>query len=119
MPIDRDFASGRTRVLAIGGCPFSGKSALARQLSHALGVDFISTDDLAAAARAVTTAASHPSLHRSAGFDYREYYVENTPDELWHHAAEEHAALRPAIMAVIEAHATWGTHAIVEGWALR
>ena len=106
------------RVLLLGGAPLSGKSTVARKLASVTGHDHVGTDDLGAAARAVTSKQSHPSLHPMTGVDYREYYIERSIDVLWSEAARAHLALWPAIDSVARDRASWGTPAIIEGWAI-
>jgi cytidylate kinase len=50
------------RVILIGGAPMSGKTTVAQMLAATLGYGCLSTDDLGAAIRAVTTKDSHPHL---------------------------------------------------------
>lgn len=106
------------KVILIGGAPMTGKSTVARLLAGRLGYGVISTDDIGQAIEAVTTAASHPAMHRMAGQDYREYYVTRSVEQLVAEADQRHAAMRPALERVIRAHAGWGTPMVMEGWAL-
>jgi 2-phosphoglycerate kinase len=109
---------GLPRVILIGGAPRSGKGTVARRLALHLDYDLVCIDDLGAAARSVTTKETHPELHPMAGYDYREYYVARTSDQLWDDATRAHEALFPAIAAVVRARASWARPAVVEGWAL-
>jgi 2-phosphoglycerate kinase len=106
------------RVIVIGGPPFSGKTTLAKRLVAQRGYALVAIDDLATAARAVTTAQSHPALHPMVGWDYRAYYLAHTPAVLIDHSTQEHQALWPAVVAVIEAHLQWAEPVILEGWQL-
>jgi len=106
------------RVILIGGAPMSGKTTVAQMLAATLGYGYLSTDDLGEAIRAVTTIDSHPHLHSMDGYDYREYYVTRSPDELIADSILEHRALWPAVQSVIRAHATWGAPIVIEGWSL-
>jgi 2-phosphoglycerate kinase len=105
-------------VLLLGGAPKAGTTTLARALSVAIGWDVIATDDLGAAARAMTTPDSHPDLHPMAGVDWREYYIERSDEALFDEALRAHRAAWPAIAHVVMNRASWGQHAIIEGWAL-
>jgi len=96
----------------------SGKTTVAHRLAAKLGYGCLSTDDLGAAIRAVTTKDSHPDLHPMDGYDYREYYVTRSPDELIADASLEHRALWPAVQSVIRAHGAWGAPIVIEGWSL-
>jgi 2-phosphoglycerate kinase len=106
------------KVLLLGGVPKAGTTTLARALSDVTGWDVIATDDLGAAARAMTTPDSHPDLHPMAGVDWREYYIERSGKVLFDEALRAHRAAWPAIAPVVMNRASWGRHAIVEGWAL-
>ena len=106
------------KVILIGGAPLSGKTTVARKLAAKLGYACLSTDDLGQAVRAVTTPQSHPNLHPMAGYDYREYYIDHSLEELISHSRKQRQALRPALEAVVRAHATWGQPTVIEGWSL-
>jgi 2-phosphoglycerate kinase len=105
-------------VLLLGGAPSSGKSTLARHVGLSLGCDVVSTDDISCGARAMTTPETHPALHPMAGVDYRRYYVERSPDDVWNESLAAHRALWPAVRDVIAARRSFGRPAVVEGWAL-
>jgi 2-phosphoglycerate kinase len=106
------------RVILIGGAPMSGKTTVAHMLAATLGYGCLSTDDLGAAIRAVTSKDSHPHLHPMDGYDYREYYVARSPAELIADAGLERRALWPAVQSVISAHCEWGAPIVIEGWSL-
>ena len=105
-----------SEVILIGGAPFSGNATLAKHLAAQRGYALVAIDDLGTAVRAVTTPQSHPALHPMAGWEYRAYYVEQTPATLIHQSRREHDALWPAIVAVIDAHLRWAGPVILEGW---
>jgi 2-phosphoglycerate kinase len=107
-----------SKVILIGGAPFSGKTTLAKRLAAQRGYALVAIDDLGTALRAVTTPQSHPALHPMAGWDYRAYYVASSPATLIEHSQREHQALWPAIVAVIDAHLHWAGPVILEGWQL-
>jgi 2-phosphoglycerate kinase len=109
---------GRPRVILIGGAPRSGKGTIARILAARVCYDLVHTDDLGTAARAVTSPATQPDLHPMTGWDYRDYYLRNSNDELWEDALRSHRALWPAVEAVVNLRSNWGAPAIVEGWAI-
>ena len=52
---DSEACMSYPRVILIGGAPMSGKTAVAHMLAATLGYGCLSTDDLGAAIRAVTT----------------------------------------------------------------
>lgn len=106
------------RVILIGGAPMAGKTTVARGLAAKLGYGCLSTDDLGEAVRAVTSRDTHPHLHPMDGYDYREYYVARSPEELIEDIGLEHRALWPAVESVIRKHATWGAPSVIEGWCL-
>jgi 2-phosphoglycerate kinase len=99
--------------LIIGGPPMAGKTTLGRKIAAERGWALISGDDLALAAKGVSTL---PALHRMAGLDHREYYCRYSVDELIEHARMEHEALWGGMRKVILAHATWACPAVIEGW---
>jgi 2-phosphoglycerate kinase len=82
------------------------------------GTPVISTDVLGDAARAVTTAVSHPDLHLCHLVDPRTYYTSNVPERLLTDGLRAHHALWPAIEAVIRRQLDWAGPAVIEGWAL-
>ncbi len=92
------------RVILIGGAPMSGKTAVAQMLAATHGYGCLSTDDRGEAILAVTTKDSHPHLHPMDGYDFREYYVTRSPDELIADASLEHRALWPAVQSRKYAH---------------
>jgi 2-phosphoglycerate kinase len=100
------------KVILIGGSPMSGKSTLARKLSSYLGYANISTDDIG---EVLQTAVD---INPMKGFDYREYYIKKTEEELKADTIDYHLKLYPAIERLIEVHYTWGSPIIIEGWAL-
>jgi 2-phosphoglycerate kinase len=104
--------------IVIGGAPFSGKTTLAKRLAAPRGSALVAIDDLGTAVRALTTAQSHPALHPMAGWEYRAYYLAHPPATLIHHRRQEHDALWPAIVAVLNAHLQWAGPVILEGWQL-
>ena len=108
----------RKRVILIGGAPFSGKTTLARSLARKIRYDCISTDDIRMALTAVTTRRSHPGLHILSGKDYWEYYRVTPVEVLIADAELQHRSTWPALEAVIMAHASWSSPAIIEGWGL-
>jgi len=104
------------KVVLIGGAPMTGKTTVARKLAAQLGYACLSTDDLGEAIRAITTCKSHPDLHPMTGYDYREYYICHSLEELIRHTQKQHKASWPAVEAVIRTHAAWGQPIVIEGW---
>jgi 2-phosphoglycerate kinase len=111
--------SDDARVVLIGGAPRSGKSTVARMLAAKLGYNYLSIDDLGEAIRAVTTKQSHPALHPMTGYEYKEYYIQLSIEELNADAIAEHHAIWPALESVIRKHVLWAEPAIIEGWSLQ
>jgi len=107
------------KVVVLGGAPLTGKSTVARMLAARLGFTSICIDDLGQAIRAVTTTQSHPAFHLMHDFDYREYYVSRSIEELVADANLYHEAIWPAAKQLIIQHASWGNPAVIEGWAVR
>jgi len=91
------------KVVIEGGAGTGRVTLEAAQAAHQ-----VFADDLGQAVRAMTTPESHPNLHPMAGYDYREYYVCHSLEELIRHSQKQHPALWPAIEAVVRAHADWG-----------
>jgi 2-phosphoglycerate kinase len=106
----------QARVVVVGGAPGAGKTALGRALAPMLGMDALSMDDLYAAAVAVTTPESHPALHYMRQHPAHEYYTSSAVEALISDAAAQHAAMWPAIEAVIRRHATWAPPLVLDGW---
>jgi 2-phosphoglycerate kinase len=65
----------KVKVVLIGGAPGIGKTTLGRMLANRLDAAFLSTDDLLAAVKAVTTPESHPGLHVMTAVNYIEYFT--------------------------------------------
>lgn len=107
------------KVILIGGAPGAGKSTLGREVARALSITSLGIDDLLAAAKAVTTPASHPGLHVMSTTDYVTYYTTSTPDQLIADATTQHEATWPAIERVIRNHAAFGSPIVIDGWAMR
>ena len=101
-----------TKVILIGGSPMSGKSTLASRLSALYGYSHISTDDIG---EILQTALD---INPMKGFDYREYYIQKSFEELVNEAYEYHKKIFPAIERFISIHSSWGSPIIIEGWAL-
>lgn len=121
MPRDQldKIESDGVRVVLIGGAPRSGKSTVARMLAAKLGYSYLSIDDLGEAIRAVTNKHSHPALHPMAGYEYREYYIQRSIQQLIADTIAEHHAIWPALESVIRKHTTWAEPTIIEGWSLQ
>jgi hypothetical protein len=51
--------------------------------------------------------------------DFREYYVTSSKADLIRDINNQHEALWPALLTLFRNHSTWGTAAVIEGWALR
>jgi len=96
-----------------------GKTTVAREIACRLQYDCISTDDIGAAIASVTDPASHPAFHYMGNQDFREYYIMSHPNDLIRDINRQHEALWPALLSLFRNHSTWGSAAIIEGWALR
>lgn len=96
-----------------------GKTTVARIIASRLQYSYISTDDIGAGISAVTDSSSHPAFHYMGNLDYREYYIVRSKEELITDINNQHEALWPALLRLFEDHGTWGSEAIIEGWALR
>lgn len=107
------------KVIFLGGAPMVGKTTIARIIACRLQYDCISTDDIGAAITSVTDSTSHPAFHYMADRDFREYYVMRSKADLIRDINNQHEALWPALLTLFRNHSTWGTAAVIEGWALR
>lgn len=103
-------------VIVIGGAPGAGKSTLGRALAARLGRLSVSMDDLCVASQALTTPASHPGLHGMRRLPSPVYFTETPAEQLIADAAAQHAALLPAILAVIRHHVANGPPIVMDGW---
>ena len=90
----------------------SGKTTLATTLASKFEYNCISTDDIGEILQTVI------DINPMKGFDYREYYIKKSVDELNIEAWEYHKKISPAIKHLIEIHSKWGMPIIIEGWAL-
>lgn len=102
----------KNKVVLIGGCPMSGKSTVARELSSLWKWANISTDDIGEILQTVS------DINPMKDIDYREYYIKKTNAELIQDVIRYHEKLFPAIERLIEIHSKWGSPIIIEGWAL-
>jgi len=103
-------------VIVIGGAPGAGKSTLGAALAERLGRLSVSMDDIYVATQAITTPESHPWLHCMRRVPSHVYFTESTTDQLIADAAAQHAALLPAILAVIRFHIVNGPPIVMDGW---
>jgi 2-phosphoglycerate kinase len=108
-----------SRVIFLGGAPMIGKTTIARVIACRLQYDCISTDDIGVAIASVTDPFSHPAFHYMGDRDFREYYISSHPNDLIRDINRQHEALWPAMLSLFRNRSTWGTAAIIEGWALR
>jgi len=100
------------KVILIGGSPRVGKSTAAALLASKLVRPCISTDDIGEALQSVL------DISPMKGFDYPDYYVMRTKQELIEDIITYHRKLEPAIARLVETHSDWGDPLIMEGWAL-
>jgi len=108
------FPAPRHAVLT--GAPGAGKTTLGAALARRLGCGAFSMDDLYVAAKALTTPQSHPGLHCMRRLPSAEYFTETEPAALIADAVAQHAALLPAIEAVVRYRAVNGPPAVIDGW---
>lgn len=100
------------KVILLGGSPMSGKTTLAAKISSSYGYSHISTDDIGEILQSAI------DINPMKGFDYREYYIQKTCDELVEETYNYHKQLYPAIERLISIHSSWSTPIIIEGWAI-
>lgn len=106
------------RVVLIGGPPGAGKTTLARSVASALGYAALSADDLAVAARAVTSPKRSRALHPMAGSGHTRYFTESTVEGLIEDAQALQDALWPAVERVVRLHETMDDPVVIDWWLL-
>jgi hypothetical protein len=72
------------KVILIGGSPMSRKTMLATRLSACYGYSHISTDDIGEILQVVL------DINPMKGFDYREYYIKKSFENLVNEAYDYH-----------------------------
>jgi len=107
------------KVMLVGGAPGIGKTTLGRALAARLETTSLSTDDLHAAAKAVTSPGSHPGIHVMARKPSVLYFTETPAEQLIADADAQHEAMWPAVEKVIRNHLAWGSPIVIDGWVLR
>lgn len=103
-------------VLLIGGTSGTGKSVVARELSHRYGASLMELDDLRIALRSVVSRESHPRLWTFV--DTPDYHEKFSNDEFVEKLLDVGRTLWPAINAIISKHVALGERIILEGDAL-
>lgn len=101
------------KAIIIGGAPMIGKSTIAIELASKYKFACISTDDVGESIRAQT---DDDILNPMKGFDYREYYILKTKEQLILETEKQHSANWPSVLAVLNAHLNWGKPVVFEGW---
>jgi len=105
-------------VYLIGGAPGGGKTTLAEHLSRRLGVPTLTIDDLRTAILGVTSAETHPELHRVGMPNHIGYFTDTDPDQMVEDALAQHRAMWPAVLRVIRKRSQSGTGFVLDGWHL-
>lgn len=100
------------KVILIGGSPMSGKTTLAIKLAAKYEYGCISTDDIGEIIGTVS------EVDPMKNFDYREYYISKSIEDLINDIFLYHRRLWPSIKHLIEIHSNWSSPIIIEGWAL-
>jgi len=100
------------KVILIGGSPMSGKTTLAIKLAAKYEYGCISTDDIGEIIGTVS------EVNPMKDFNYREYYISKSIEDLINDISLYHRKLWPSIKHLIEIHSAWSTPIIIEGWAL-
>lgn len=93
----------------------TGKTTISIKLASRIGYACMSTDDIGESLRAKI---KNTRLNPFLGFDYREYYITRTVDQLIDDTKIQHEEIWPSVKAVIKAHSGWGNPIILEGWNL-
>jgi len=103
------------KIILIGGAPMTGKTTIAVKLASVLEYACMSTDDIGESLRAKI---KNKRLNPILGYDYREYYISRTADQLIDDTRIQHEEIWPSVKAVIKAHSGWGKPVVIEGWNL-
>lgn len=91
---------------------------MGRALAASLGWSSLPGDALVVAARALTTAASHPALHVVGESGHVTYFTEGPPEKLIADAAALEETMWPAVARVIASQATIGAPVVIDWWLL-
>ena len=59
-----------------------------------------------------------PEIHAMTEIDYRDHYIQNTPETRCRHGLDAQRAIWPAIESIARARSCWGSPALIEGWAI-
>lgn len=108
----------RPFAILIGGPPAAGKTTLGRALALHLGYSSVTGDDLVAAARAITSAESHPALHWAAATGHVRYFTDTEPRQLIADAVGRQELMWPGVRAVIRSRVADGAPAVIDWWLL-
>lgn len=77
------------KAIIIGGAPMIGKSTIAIELAAQYKFACLSTDDIGESLRAQI---DNEIINPMKGFDYREYYILKTKEQLILDAKKQHSA---------------------------
>lgn len=105
-------------VLFVGGAPGSGKSTIGRAVASELGCGSLTGDDLATAARTVTSADKHPALHLMKGLHHAVYFTQGPPEKLIRDAKAQEDAMWPIIERVARSHLRTQSSVVIDWWLL-
>ena len=104
------------QILLIGGAPTTGKTTVARALSEALDLPFISTDQILTMLRSVASKVEYPALFNSSDYTAERFLTELTAKQIVDMEFEQGEATWMGVKALIdECYYEWENGCIIEG----
>ncbi len=108
----------QAKILLIGGPPGGGKTTTGQTVAGRLGSESLTLDDIVPAIKAMVPPEENPDLHAMSGIPPHEYFTTTSPDGLLADTERAHAALWPAVEAVIRYRCGVGAPVVIDGYHL-